>query len=205
MTHASSTPSKGRETAFIKYLSRLPFNEVISIFFALTSSLTNRLSKEPATIKRGPLTECRSSACLPVTLRKSSCKFFTAMIIPTSSFSSNNIGVALPSSINVKQSAAGCSKVIPLLSIAQVEPISPLTANNTINILLFRITIKSYLFSIILQSFPQKIHCKETNKKQKPHKITIANILAYVTSITFSFKKQVPYIKVTMNIHSSLT
>lgn len=30
------------------------------------------------------------------------------------------------------------------------------------------------MFSIILQSFPQKIHCKETNKKQKPHKITIA-------------------------------
>ncbi|EHG98291.1 hypothetical protein HMPREF9441_03833 [Paraprevotella clara YIT 11840] len=46
------------------------------------------------------------------------------------------------------------------------------------------------MFSIILQSFPQKIHCKETNKKQKPHKISIANILAYVTSITFSFKKQ---------------
>ena len=127
------------------------------------------------------------------------------MTIPTSSFSSNNIGVALPPSINVKQSAAGCSKVIPLLSIAQAEPINQLTANNTINILLFRITIKSYLFSIILLSFPQKTHCKETNKNQKPHKITIANILAYVTSITFSFKKQVPYIKVTMNIHSSLT
>ena len=131
--------------------------------------------------------------------------YYPANIGEVITVSSNNIGVALPSSINVKQSAAGCSKVIPLLSIAQAEPISPLTTNNTINILLFRITIKSYLFSIILLSFPQKIHCKETNKKQKPHKISIANILAYVTSITFFLQKQVLDIKVTMNIHSSLT